>query len=202
MDDARERRGKPCAHRVFPGWAVDLAPVFLLTLAYKLSLENPLASCERRVDAAVHLSQAGVQMVDGQEDDVQSASAGNCGEEELFGRYRLKSGALYGTAARAGAVLCGADPAEAAKVQSAGMTLGLAYQFLDDVADAVAEAGDVGKDTHRDGGKPTAVSLFGVDGARRHSLRLQEEAAAHLAAWGNEADYLRCLIGEASWARE
>jgi geranylgeranyl diphosphate synthase type II len=31
MDDAEMRRGKPCTHHAFPQWAVDMAPVFLIT---------------------------------------------------------------------------------------------------------------------------------------------------------------------------
>ncbi len=41
MDDAKVRRGKPCTHHAFPSWAVDMAPVFLVTLAYRISLDNP-----------------------------------------------------------------------------------------------------------------------------------------------------------------
>src|SRR5271157_5454852 len=31
MDNAQLRRGKPCTHLVFPSWAVEMAPVFLVT---------------------------------------------------------------------------------------------------------------------------------------------------------------------------
>ena len=41
------RRGKPCTHRDFPAWAADMAPVFMVTLAYQISLDKPVVSRER-----------------------------------------------------------------------------------------------------------------------------------------------------------
>ena len=41
MDDAAIRRGKPCTHHAFPAWAADMTPVFLVTLAYRISLDIP-----------------------------------------------------------------------------------------------------------------------------------------------------------------
>lgn len=40
MDDAKVRRGKPCAHLIFAPWAIDMASPFLIMLAYRLILEN------------------------------------------------------------------------------------------------------------------------------------------------------------------
>ena len=40
MDDACVRRGKPCTHRAFLGWAAHMAPVFMVTLPYQISLDN------------------------------------------------------------------------------------------------------------------------------------------------------------------
>ncbi|MCG3179823.1 MAG: Geranylgeranyl diphosphate synthase [Phycisphaerae bacterium] len=200
MDDAALRRGKPCAHRVFPRWAVDLAPVFMVTLSYRLALANPLAPPDRRVDAAAAMSVAGLEMVIGQAQDVKSSQSADETEAQVLDRYLRKSGALYGTSARSGGVLCGATAEQADRLYGVGLSLGLAYQFLDDVADAVAHAGQIGKDTGRDGDKTTAVALFGVDGARSRSRAYQDEALAGLAEWGAEADLLRQLVSEASWA--
>ncbi|MET0687963.1 MAG: polyprenyl synthetase family protein [Methyloceanibacter sp.] len=48
MDDAKVRRGKPCTHHAFPSWVVDMAPVFLVTLAYRASLDNPARASSLR----------------------------------------------------------------------------------------------------------------------------------------------------------
>lgn len=198
MDDARIRRGKACAHLVFSTWAVDMAPMYLLTLAYEFALNNPLATPERRVAAAISLSQAGQKMIAGQACDLVAGDTDN--EEQLRQRYRLKSGELYAAAAEGGGLLCNAPLTDCKTLYEVGLNLGLAYQFLDDVADVTASRESVGKDTGQDKHKQTAVSMFGVGGASQHSKRFQEAALDLLAPFKTDADFLRQIVSEASWA--
>ena len=200
MDDAKVRRGKPCTHHAYPSWAVDMAPVFLVTLAYRISLDNPAVPVDRRVKAALELSKAGLAMIQGQSHDVLQDRNGRGDEAAwLVECYRLKSSALYGASAMMGGILCGADDEEAARLYAAGVDLGLSYQFLDDVADVVAGVAEVGKESGMDEGKRTSVDLFGVEGARTRSREFQARALAHLEPFGAEADWLRMLVMEASW---
>jgi geranylgeranyl pyrophosphate synthase len=200
MDDASVRRGKPCIHRVFPGWAADMVPVFLVTLAYQISLDNPSVAPSARVTAALALSKAGLMMIRGQVHDMrQDLDGGATEEERLLRCYRLKSAALYGAAAKMGGILTGASDAEAASLQAAGVDLGLSYQFLDDVADVVAGVAEVGKEQGMDAAKQTAVDLYGLDGARRKALEFQAKSLSQLERFGAEADWLRNLVCEASW---
>ena len=200
MDDAKVRRGKPCTHHAFPTWAADMAPVFLVTLAYQISLDNPAVPADRRVKAALELSKAGLAMIRGQSHDVLQDQNGNCDEGAwLVECYRLKTSALYGASAMMGGILCGADDEEAASLYAAGVDLGLSYQFLDDVADVVAGVTEVGKESGMDEGKRTSVALFGVEGARRRSEAFQAQALTHLERFGAAADWLRTLVMEASW---
>jgi farnesyl diphosphate synthase len=120
-------------------------------------------------------------------------------DERLLRRYRLKSAALYGAAAKMGGILTGAGEAETASLHAAGMDLGFSYQFLDDVADVVAGVAEVGKEQGMDAAKVTAVDLFGVDGARRKALEFQARSLSHLERFGADADRLRRLVSEASW---
>jgi geranylgeranyl pyrophosphate synthase len=111
----------------------------------------------------------------------------------------LKSAALYGAATKMGGILTGAADNEAAKLEAAGIDLGFAYQFLDDVADVVAGMAEVGKARGMDAAKCTAIDLFGVDGARRKAREFQDRSVAQLEAFGAKADWLRHLVCEASW---
>jgi geranylgeranyl pyrophosphate synthase len=200
MDDAAIRRGKPCTHRVFPAWAVDMAPVFLVTLAYRTSLDIPSVPAPARIRAALELSAAGLMMIEGQVRDMRQDLDAGAGEEaHLLTCYRLKSAALYGAAAKMGGILTGANDEEAASLQAAGIDLGYAYQFLDDVADVVAGVAEVGKERGKDAGKCTAIDLFGVDGTRRKASEFQARSLSHLEGFGPEADWLRRLVTEASW---
>lgn len=200
MDDAKVRRGKACTHLAFFPWAADMAPVFMVTLAYRISLENELAPPAARVAAALEVSQAGLAMIEGQVHDMRQALDGAASQEERWLRcYRLKSAALYGAAAKIGGVLTGASEAEIGRLGAAGADLGLAYQFLDDVADVEAGVAEVGKACGMDEGKLTAVDLFGVKGARERAKAYQDRSLRQLDGFGPEADWLRRLVTEASW---
>jgi len=201
MDDAAIRRGKPCAHTQFQSWAVDMAPAWLVTLAFDLILRNPLASTDRRIEAALEVSRAAYQMAAGQELDLGNSSPNPpIDESELLGCYRLKSSALYAASARAGALLCGASEQDADRMKRCGELLGLSYQFLDDVADVEGQPGQLGKPTGQDLGKVTAVTLLGVSGARSRSESFQEQALGEIAGFGPDAAMLRQIVRHASWA--
>jgi geranylgeranyl pyrophosphate synthase len=197
MDNAEMRRGKPCAHRIFPAWAVEMAPVFLVTMAYQISLDNKRASEERRVRSALLLSAAGLDMIAGQVRDLKQEHTSD--EERLLQCYSLKTGSLYAAAAKAGAILCGASEEEADRIEVAGLNLGLSVQMHDDVADVVAGVDEVGKHSGRDAAKWTAVDWLGVDGARAKSLEFQSQALAALEHFDARAYWLRTLVCEASW---
>jgi geranylgeranyl pyrophosphate synthase len=199
MDDAQVRRGKPCPHLIFPMWAVDMAPVFLVTLAYQTSLANIKASYRRRVKAALELSRAGLNMISGQVIDLTQPSDGD-ETERLMSCYRQKSGSLYATAAKAGAIICGADDKESELLFDCGMNLGMSYQLLDDVADVVAGVEEVGKDTGMDANKQTTIDIFGVEGTKDRANQYKETALSILNRYGPEADMLRALVCQASWA--
>lgn len=199
MDDAQMRRGKPCVHVVFPRWATDMLPVYLVTLGYKISLANPHASYERRVRCALDLSEAGLRMIQGQEYDLRSDGNRQDARQWLLTCYELKTGVLFAAAAKAGAVLCGASDEEAAAFERCGMNLGISFQFQDDVADKVAAFEQIGKDAGNDKDKLTAVQLFGVQGARDRARDLERSALSRLESYGATADLLRRLITEANW---
>jgi len=196
MDNGHLRRGKPCVHLAFPRWAVDMAPVFLVTMAYEISLNNPLAPAERRVVAAVELSRAGLRMTAGQEHDLTQRAAAET-EEGLLERHRLKTGEAFAAAAKGGAILCGASAEEVQALCECGMKLGVSYQIADDVADRVAAAEEVAKSVNRDCAKVTFVDLFGVEGARAQAGRYRGESLAALDAFGPQADPLRTLVSRA-----
>ena len=199
MDDAQLRRGKTSTHLAFPSWAVDMTPVFLITMAYDISLDNKLVSAERRVLAALELSRAGMAMITGQSQDVLQVNDGDP-SAAMLDCYMNKSGILYGAAAKAGAILCGADAVDAELLRQAGELLGLSMQFIDDVADVDANVDEVGKEPGKDVAKYTAIDWLGIEGTRSKSEEFQDEALTLLSKFGKEADWMRRLVREVSWA--
>ncbi|MFH1572655.1 MAG: polyprenyl synthetase family protein [Acidobacteriota bacterium] len=200
MDDARLRRGKPCVHLVFPRWAVDMAPVSLVTMAYHMILDNSLACHDRRVAAALELSLAGSRMIHGQEIDVAQQAENADREECLLECFRLKCGALFAAAAKTGALLCGADPKEASRLEHCGLNLGMCYQILDDLVDVVEDRDEPGKETGTDAAKGTTVELFGFEKAKRRANRLKQDALEAVEEFGPKAELLRSVIRQASRA--
>lgn len=198
MDNADVRRGKPCTHHVFPAWAVDMTPIFLITMAYEISLANTLASAQQRVDGALELSKAGLKMITGQVGDIRQDQALS-EERRLLDLYTLKSGALYGASGKAGAILCGATDKEARLIYDACVDMGLSMQFMDDIADVEADVPEVGKRSGMDAEKRTAVDWLGIEGARKKSEEFQDRGLALLERFGPQADWLRRLVCEVSW---
>ncbi len=198
MDNARMRRGKPCAHHVFPRWAVDMAAAYLVNMGYASGLNNPLVSEKRRVAAALELGRTALDLNEGQEKDVTQPSEHEEWENVLQ-CYRLKTGSFYAVSAKMGGILCGAKPDELEALGRCGMKLGLSVQCFDDVADVVAGVEEVGKDPGRDAAKQTCVDFFGVEGAKDMGDKFVEEALAEIEQFDSRADILRALVHKINW---
>ena len=188
MDAAATRRGKACVHLVFPDWAVDLLPAFLVNRAYRAVADAEAAPAEGRIRALRLLGELGGELARGQETDLALARK-KASEEEWLACYAQKSGSLFAAALAGGALLCGADAAAAAALRAAGLRLGQAYQLLDDVADGPEEDG-----ADREAGRYTAYSLFGPELARARAEELLAEAARAFDRFGPAADRLRALL--------
>jgi len=204
MDDGKLRRGRPCAHLAFAHarWAVDLAPVFMVNLAYQIALHNEAVGYRERVESAQEMSRTSCAMIVGQElDVVQDHESADSDERRLLECYVAKSGSLYAAAAKVGAITAQATAEDQQELHQAGMELGMAYQFMDDVCDVTATSAQSGKTPGQDAGvKRTAIDLFGVDGARRRAGDYQDAALERLSKFGAGANTMRCIVRNASWA--
>lgn len=198
MDDAALRRGRPCPHLVFERWAVDLAPIFMVTLAYRLSLDNHRVAADKRIQTALTMSIAGLDMIAGQVMDMEHDNK-DSQSHRLIDCYSKKCASLYAAAALTGALSVGAKNVDAEILFKCGMYLGLAYQYSDDLADVVATEEETLKTVGQDTGKKTAVDLYGLDGTRGKITQFRETALAKLKGYGTEANLLRSIICSASW---
>ncbi len=183
MDNAKTRRGKPCLHLVFPRWVTDMVPAFLVNMAYTVYADNPLASEERRIQGILLLGEMGAKLAQGQELDL-ALSGSRVSESALLECYALKSGALFAAALAGAGILCGGKATDVAALRESGLTLGQAYQFLDDLSES----------PDQDAGKCTAVTLLGLAGARIRAQQLLADAVAPLSRFGPAAQPLCLLI--------
>jgi farnesyl diphosphate synthase len=106
---------------------------------------------------------------------------------------QLKTGALIAFCLEAGAILGHVPPEGRRSLRAYARDIGLAFQIADDLLDVEGDAAVVGKATGKDAeaGKATFVSLLGIERARAQAGMLVDQAIAHLAAFGSEADLLR-----------
>ena len=199
MDDDDVRRGQPSTHRKFDEATAILAGDALQARAFEVLAEpdthaDALARCE--LIMALGCASGGRGMAAGQMIDMVTEGVALSAVD--VGRLQsLKTGRLIQYSAEAGAILGRAAAPLRMQVLAFGRDLGAAFQIADDVLDAVGTTEGIGKTAGKDeaAGKATLVSLLGVERARLHAEMLADQAAAHLDAFGPEADRLRALTG-------
>ena len=197
MDDDDLRRGQPSTHKKFDEATAILAGDALQCRAFELLAEpgthtDPQARCD--LVLALGLASGAKGMAGGQMIDMVTEGMPLTAAE--VGRLQaLKTGRLIQYSAEAGAILGRARPPMRAHIAAFGRDLGAAFQIADDVLDAVGTTEGIGKTAGKDeaAGKATLVALLGVDRARTQAEMLAGQAAAHLDAFGPEADRLRAL---------
>jgi len=122
-------------------------------------------------------------MVGGQAIDL-GAVGRTLDEARLTRMHRLKTGALIEASVALGALAAEADPDALAHLRRYARAVGLAFQVQDDILDVTASTEEMGKTQGADAavGKPTYVTLLGLDGARAAAAELRDEALESLAA--------------------
>jgi farnesyl diphosphate synthase len=195
MDDSDLRRGRPTAHKAFDEATAILAGDGLLTEAFGVlarprSHEDPVVRAELIRGLAAAAGAAG--MVGGQMIDI-SPERRNLDLDGITELQALKTGALIRFSCEAGAILGRADADARSRIVAYAGAIGLAFQIADDLLDALATPGDLGKPTGQDEalGKATFVGQLGIEGAREKAEALVRQADSHLEFFGEKADLLR-----------
>ena len=197
MDDDAMRHGKPSLHKEFGEALAVLAGDALQAFAFEV-LADPATSGDPfvRAELVQVLAQAAGAggMVGGQVMDI--AGEGQSLDLPAVTRLQqLKTGALLAAAVEMGAVL-GKVPAEGrTHLRRYARDVGLAFQIADDLLDHEGDEVNTGKALRKDAaaGKQTFVGLLGAERAREQARLLSEQAIAHLAQHGQEADVLRSV---------
>lgn len=189
MDDDDLRRGQPTVHRKWNEATAVLAGDALQTLAFELLFDPALGSAEVRMALVLGLAKAsGAEgMVLGQALDMAAEIApAPLTLAQITHLQAGKTGALIRFAARAGAIIAGADPQP---LDAYARALGLAFQIADDILDVKGDPAKAGKRLGKDqaAGKATFVSLLGLEGAEARAADLIAEAEAHLSPYGDKA---------------
>ena len=195
IDNDDFRRGQPSSHKKFDEATAILAGDALLTYSFEVLSDitthpDTMVRCELVQSYAKASGPKG--MVAGQMMDLMSDNQ-EMTLEEIAHIQRLKTCALISTACEAGAILGKAPRPLRNALKGYAQDVGLAFQITDDILDAKS-AKD--KDNARDNkseGKPTFVSVMGIEKATAHTRMLCEQAISHLEVFDKKADLLREL---------
>ncbi len=191
FDNAQRRRGSLTNHLAYGESTAMLAAVGLLNAAY-----GHLARASRRrwigpddgIGSAIALSEAVGEngMVAGEGLDLLARDE-TPGLEDLEQIHAMKTGSLFIACTVEAGRLAGAGSNESTALRAYSKNLGLAFQIIDDVLDAVGDPEKTGKDTGQDEGGANFVTFAGVDGARQLSAELIETAVLSLSTFGSRA---------------
>jgi farnesyl diphosphate synthase len=194
MDDDVLRRGKPTCHVAHGEAMALLAGDALQTLAFEVLAKAPVSHGQAQV--ALLAAAAGSRgMAGGQALDLSHVGDA-LSLNELERMHALKTGALIQAAVRLGAG-CGRtlEQVEGDALDRYAAAVGLGFQVVDDVLDVEGTAQSLGKTAGKDAmhGKPTYVSLLGLDAAKERVEALRDEAHTALLGFGAGARRLNEL---------
>ncbi|MCP3914997.1 MAG: polyprenyl synthetase family protein [bacterium] len=186
MDDDELRRGRPTTHTVYGEADAVLCGDGLQALAFDwLATRGGARAAEMVRVLAAGAGPGG--MVGGQVLDLASGeAAADCGAELVRRIHGMKTAALIAASLDLGAIAAGADRGARGSMRAYGLALGCLFQAVDDVLDVVGDAPTLGKTPGKDAAseKATLVAALGLDGARRATRELAEEAREHALAAG------------------
>ena len=199
MDDDDLRRGKPSCHIQFDEATAILAGDALQAMAFEqlatMQGISPAAQVELIRLLANHSGSSG--MVAGQAIDL-AATGESLTLDQLKFMHAHKTGALIETSVLMGAVATTeATPEQLDALSGFARAIGLAFQIQDDILDVESSTAQLGKQQGSDAakGKPTYISLLGLDDAKTQAAGLYRESIACLELFGDRAESLRYIAG-------
>lgn len=199
MDDSDTRRGQPSCHKAFDEATAILAGDALQPMAFELLAKGYHHCPELAVDLVRMLAEtAGSgQLVGGQMQDL--LSEGQEPDAENLGYiHQNKTAAMIRASLQMGFRLGekGENSNLMNKMAEAGLSLGLAFQAVDDLLDVTRTSEELGKDAAHDAesGKVTWVGLLGEGKARELATNHTGDALGKLEEVGGDNAFLLELV--------
>ncbi len=186
MDNDVLRRGKPTVHVKFGQAQALLTGDALQALAFELLTpegDNVDAAMQARLCRMLAQAAGGLGMAGGQAIDLASVGL-PLNSEQLHAMHRLKTGALLQASVMMGAQCGQPSSAVLQALSDYGVSIGLAFQVVDDMLDVTADSATLGKTAGKDAAqdKPTFVSLMGLAAAGDYAQQLLARAIGGLDA--------------------
>ena len=192
MDDDDLRRGVPTCHKVYGEATALLAGDALQALAFEFAVRTPVAALEIVQELARAAGPGGV--VGGQVEDMLGEGLP---PDEARLRYiqQHKTGDLIVCACRLGVLAAGGPAAALESATRYAAALGEAFQIADDILNATSTPEQLGKAVGTDAAreKTTAISVYGMAGAKNRLQLLVEKSLAALDGFPGDTTPLAAL---------
>ena len=139
IDNAETRRNRPSINSRFGNQTAVLMGDWLYMSAFETSLQ------ERSLSVLDILTAVTRKMTEGELLQLTLIGRADVTEEQYFDILRRKTAYLFSACCEIGAILGGCDAAEQAALREYGMSLGVAFQLVDDLLDFTSDGGALGK---------------------------------------------------------
>lgn len=191
MDDDELRRGKPTVHVKYDEATALLVGDALQSQAFVVLTDEAAldAPAQAALVRELALASGSLGMAGGQAIDLASVGL-TLTRSQLETMHRMKTGALLRASVRMGALAGKAPDARAlAALDAYAAAVGLAFQVVDDILDVTTDSATLGKTAGKDAkdGKPTYVSIIGLEASRALAAQLRRDAHDALAPFGEHA---------------
>lgn len=177
MDDDDFRRGKPSCHKKYGEALAVLAGDALSLLACEIVASDEKLKSNVAVKMIRELTSfSGADgMIGGQVIDVTNEGK-QIPKETLMVMHMLKTSALIKLSCRLGCIAANASKEQIEMADDYANLLGLAFQVIDDILDAVGDESVLGKPTGSDVNKTTFVTVYGVEKAKELAFGFTKNA--------------------------
>jgi octaprenyl-diphosphate synthase len=174
VDEADVRRGRPAAHSMWGNHAVILVGDYLYSTALKQAVSFKSLAVMGALSTAVSMMARGELL------QLQKSGDINITEEEYTDIAASKTGILFSSACRIGAILGNCASEEEEALASYGLKAGIAFQAADDILDYHADEREFGKKLGTDLGEgkitfPLICLLKAVTESEKEEIRLMIE---------------------------
>ena len=142
MDKAPIRRGKETVHLKWNDNTAILSGDVMQIEAFKLMTFAP----DNVLKEVLNLfTDTAAEICEGQQYDMEFESRNDVTAEEYLEMIRLKTAVLLGCSLKTGAIIGGANSADAQLLYDFGINIGLAFQLMDDILDVYGNEENFGK---------------------------------------------------------
>ncbi len=176
LDNDDLRRGKPSCHKQFGEAQAILCGDALLNLAYEICHENTTCIEEIRCIRALSSCTGYSGMLGGQYTDIVSEKKAICDKAILESIQLNKTAKLIIAPVLMASELAGGKYKR--ELVDFGTSLGIAFQIVDDILDAVGEQAQLGKTVGKDieSGKLTDIKIYGIEQSKLRAKQYTQKA--------------------------